>query len=450
MYKIKQPLFSPSDGGGSGGSGQAGSDSLDELSQDLSDIGEESEDKDDDEEDSGDKEKDRRARKGGKDAEEDDEDGGSGEDSGDAEDDEEPEEEEDEEREEEEDKEVDEEEPVRGRVSFKELKKEYPKLFKQHPELRAAFFEYPKYAEMFTDLETAQVSIAKATEYDRLEQSLAGAGNPQLLVKTLEKNSPKSLQKIVESFGDTIRDVDPKLYTTLATPIIEEMLYYASEHAAKIGGDAGKNLRLAARHIANWVFANGGEIPDISRREKADKEDKPTDREKELLEDRERYATREYNRAVDDIELDIKREMEIIYSNKLDDLTRFERKQVVKETRLEVDRILSKDKALQATLTSLWRRSRDSGYSDESKAKIRRAWLEGARSIAPKVRNRLRQEALDGRKASKGDVEDKDEPKKKRQFPTSGGRSSGRSSRVLDDPKKIDWRKTTDSDILNS
>ena len=358
----------------------------------------------------------------------------------------------------EEDEEEDEEEKAKkaaaevdasGRPTVKALKAAYPDLFKKFPYLRTAFFEYPKLAEVFPDVESAQTAAEKANEYDALESSLVEKGDAGLLVKTLSENNPKALAKVVESFPEAVRAVDVKLYQQIATPIIEELLYYAANHARKLGteqGQPGRNILLAAQHLANFVFVNGGEIPDITKRGKPGNTEL-SEEEKKLQKDREEFNQQRYNIAMGEVETKITGTLNEIIGRKLDTLTSFERKSVIKDTRREIDQALLADKALQRQLRGLWKRAADDGYSESSKSSIMRAWLDRARAIAPGIRNRLRQEALDARTPGKGDATNTND--RKRQFPGSGGRAPKSSSGVLD-PKKIDWKTTTDEDILNS
>jgi hypothetical protein len=437
-YDLSLPLYlSPEDGKGGGG----GDDQGDSLAHDLADLEDDS--GDDTSSDDGDDDK------GGGDGDGEGDSGDAGED-----DDDEKEDKEDEDKKDDEDEDDDkskkgkkEDEPEldeHGRPTFKTLRAEYPELFKKFPGLKAAFFEYPKYQEIFSDVEDAQLASVKAQEYDTLETALVGKGDASLLFKTLEENNPKALKKLIENIPEAVRSIDDDLYTDLAKPFIDELLFYANKQGEKIGGQNGKNLILAARHIANFMYANGGEIPDISKRSVKDKE--PSEAEKELEVERARNNTREFERAFTDVGGKIDTDINAILGNKLNDLTSFERKQVIKEARQEIDKTLKADKAFQKVLSSLWRKAAEDGYSDQSKSRLKRAWLDRAKVIAASTRNRLRQEALDARTPGKGDS-DEEKPGKKRTFPNRGGQE-GRKSSGFADPKKIDWKKTSDLDIL--
>jgi hypothetical protein len=259
-------------------------------------------------------------------------------------------------------------------------------------------------------------------------------------VNTLGENNPKALRKIVENFGEAVRAVSPDDYIALSAPIIEELIYHAAKHGVKTGN---KNLELAARHLANFVYANGGDIPDISKRAARSE---PSDAEKQLVKEREGYQQKEFTRALGEVGIAASNDLDRILGNKLDGLTSFEKRAIMKDARAEVDRSLGADKAFQNSLHALWARAADGGYSDEAKSRIKRAWLDRARLIAPGIRNRLRQEALGARNPSKGDSEKSGQ---KRPFMGQGAKTNGKAP-GFSNPKKIDWAKTSDRDILDS
>jgi hypothetical protein len=341
--------------------------------------------------------------------------------------------------------------PEYTRLPIRAVKEKYPNLFKDFPQLKAAFFGYPQFMEVFADIDSAREAANKAVEYDALEQSLVEKGDAKFFLSTLNENNPKALKKLLSGFSETLKGVDQTAYLELSTPIIEELLYHAAAHGSKVGN---KNLSLAARHIANFVFANGGEIPDISKR---GGEKKPSEAEVQLQTEREQYANEKFRGALEDVINLINPDMNAILNNKLDGLSPFEKKQIVKESRTEINRILENDKGFQAQLRNLWKKASETGYSSESKSRIKRAWLDRAKLVAPSVRNRLKQEALSAKTPGKKTSEEKEgETKvkfkvtdKKKTFPERGGKTPSGSSRRVLDPKQIDWRKTTDKDILD-
>ncbi len=425
------PLLDVPDAGTGGG---AQNDDTDDLSRDLADLSDDTTDGEDDGEESGEEEGEKKEKKEKKEEDEEEE---VDEEEEEKEDDEEKEDEEDEEKEKKGKKEVERDES--GRPTVKAIKAKYPDLFKDFPELKHAFFTLPRYQELFADPDQAQEAYEKATEFDQMESAIVDKGDPSIIIKTLAENNPKALKKMIASFPDAVRTNFEDGYLALTTPIIEELLYHAFNHGTKT---SNKNLALAARHLANFVFANGGEIPDISQRKKSE----PSEAERQLQLERAQNAQDKFLSAVRDIMPSVESSLEGFLNNKLDSLTPFERKSVVRETRVEVDAKLKADTAFQSSLQRLWDRAKLENYSDASKERIKNAWLSRAKQTALQIRNRLRQEALDAR-SGKGDKTEEKEGKK-RTFPAQGGQNRlGGRHKVLD-PKKIDWRTTSDMDIL--
>jgi hypothetical protein len=322
----------------------------------------------------------------------------------------------------------------------KRLKAKYPNFFKDFPSLRAAFFEHPKFLEVFPDVEAAESASQKSEEYDALEQTLVGKSDPSYLLKTLKQNNPASLAKMAENFPTALREIDSNAYISMSIPIINELLYYAHAHGEKM---KDKNLSLAAKHLANYVHANGGEIPDITKQEAAKA---PTEAEKELEKVQSERAMEKFGNAAERIMKAVEPEINATVTKKLENLTAFERRQVVKEVRTELDEALNNDKVFQSQLRNLWARAKSNGYDSGSLSRIKRAWLDRARVAVPGIRNRLLKEALDAR-SGKGDTQS--QSGKKRTFPSQGSGSGTGRRAVGNDPSKIDWRKTSDMDIIN-
>lgn len=431
------PYFVYTDTPGSG-SGGGGDDDAGELSQDLADLGDPDDDaegKDDDDAGSDDDDS-----SGGKD---DDADDGSDDDAEEEEEQEDEEEEEEDDKEKEkDDKEDDDKEVERdanGRPTVKAIKTVYPELFKRFPDLKRAYFVLPEFEKVFADPAEAQFASAKAQEFDAMEADLVGKGDPTSFVKTLLENNPKALKKLLSNFPDVVREEAPDEYIALTRPIIEELLFFASESGKKTNN---KNLVLAAKHVANWIFNNGGEIPTPTRRSKAE----PTEAEKELATERAKNRTEKLNgaakRAMDEAEPVING----IIDSKLKGLTKFERSAIRDKVWETVHRTLNTDKSFSASMGRLWAQAEKSNFDDASVKRVKEAWLARARNVAITTRNRLRQEALGERSGESGKD---DKGGKKRTFPNSGGQARRQGKGVVD-PKKINWSKTSDMDILNS
>lgn len=453
--KFAFPLLYPPDTSGSGGADDSGSESLAQDLADLEDLPEE-EDQSEDEGDEG--KKPVKGKTKDENEEDDDEIVPLGEDE-DEEDDEEEEgvekparkktgegEDETDENESEEKEEPEIELDTHGRPTVKAINAKYKGVFKDFPDLKRSYFALPRYEAVFADPEQASEAAEKAREFDELEGELVTKGSPDALIKTLAENNPRALKKIVSNFAASVRTNFEEGYIEFANPVLEELIHTAHALGTKTGN---KNLILSARHLAHFIWNNGGEIPDITKRQKGPE---VSEAEKELQAERTKNAQDKFVGAVKDVMPRAETSLTGFLIQNLKGVSSFERRQIMKETLSEVNDKLTKDSAFQTALGRLWERAKSENYSDASKKRVLDAWLSRARQIAPPIRNRLRQEALDARsgKGSKSREQEDNTRERKRTFPGQGGRESRRSgSRVLD-PTKIDWTKTSDMDILNS
>ena len=281
-----------------------------------------------------------------------------------------------------------------GRPTVKAIKTKYPELFKEFPELKRAFFMLPRFEEVFADPQQAVEASEKSREFDDLETELVGKGSASLLVKTLAENNPKALKKVLSTFAQTVKNDYEDGYLELANPILEELVYMAFKHGEKTGN---KNLILSARHIANFVWSNAGEIPDISKRQST----APSEAEQELAKERSKNAQKDFRNAVGSIMPMAEAGLRSVINQDLRALTSFERKSVIRDTFREVDAKIGSDKAFQNSISRLWERAKTEDYSDVAKERVKNAWLSRARQLAIPIRNRLRKEALDARRLSR-------------------------------------------------
>src|SRR5215831_20038409 len=195
-------------------------------------------------------------------------------------------------------REIGEEEPeierFEGKPTFKQLKEAYPDISKRFPGMRDVYFRESEFSKHFADPEQAEDAAAKAETFDALEGTLM-EGDPRLLFTQLSENNPAAFKKLVPNILPEIRKMSTEMYLEVTIPVIDELLYRAAEHARKIGGQQGQNLLRSAGWLADFVHANGGEIPDITKSESRH----PA--EVQLEKERERHANIELNRALTDV-----------------------------------------------------------------------------------------------------------------------------------------------------
>jgi len=356
------------------------------------------------------------------------------------------EEEEEDEEDEEEGEEEGEERPTTGRPSIGEIKKEFPGVFKRFPTLKSSLFRDEEFSKSFATPEEAAEASVKAENYDQLENSLV-SGDPELLMKELHENNPRAFTQVVGNWLPQLRAIDEQAYITATEPVIEELIYLAFRHAEKI---QDKNLAMSARHLANFVFANGGEIPDIAA--KAQKGPNPA--EIQLQRERQEWATTRLKEADQEIFGRVTRTLDQTIRQGLDPsgmMTERMKSSIVTDVINEMNKTLLQDQVHGRRMAALWKRAGLDSYSRQSKESIVNTYLSGAKPLLRDLRNRIRAEYL-GSSKKRGVPDEKlaSQPQKKRPFEGSSRRVDVRRERsTVLDPKKIDYSRTSDADILS-
>lgn len=374
-------------------------------------------------------------------------------------DDEEKETGEEEERTEEDDDEEDDEEEEKekpeikltGKPSLADIKKEFPDIFKKFPDLKSSFFRDAEFSKHFGTPEDAEQASAKAENYDILESSLL-AGSPEIMMKQLAENDPKAFEKVAINWLPQLRALDDKLYVSATEPVLEELIYHAFKYAEKVGD---KNLLMSARHMANFVFANGGEIPDIEKKA----ERKPNPAELQLEKERKEWNQTRLREADSEIVGRITKSLDQVIRQGLDPtnvMSDRTKDAIVKDILDEMNKQLNADKVHGKRMGNLWRKAAQTSYSRQSKESIVTTYLSSAKPLLRELRNRIRAEYLG--ESYKPGVKPEERTVAKAEKQVVGKRSFEGSNRPVNqsrersavlDPKKIDYSKTTDADILN-
>ena len=339
--------------------------------------------------------------------------------------------------------------PVQGKPTLKAIKEQFPGIFKKFPELKAALFRDQEFSKYHATPEDAAQAAVKADNYDRLESTLV-QGSPDLLMSELAENNPKAFKEVALNWLPKLREIDEKLFISATEPVLEELIFLAFKHGEKTGD---KNLAMSARHLANFIFANGGEIPDISKKQAKE----PNPAEIQLQQERQQWAQTRFQEADGEIFNFVTSSLDQTIRQGLDPAgTMPERMKasIVQDVINEMNSQLAKDPVHARRMQGLWKRAAGDAYSRQSKESIVNTYLSGARPLLRDLRNRIRSEYLGSsptRKVGNG----KDEklaatPQKKKPFEGSSKRVDQRRERAtVLDPKKIDYAHTTDLDILS-
>ena len=127
--------------------------------------------------------------------------------------------------------------------------KKYPKLFKEFPEFREAYFRDRDFRQIFPSVEDARVS-AEATEQYQYIQNEVASGNPASIVDFLAKDT-KTLARFGRSFLKGTMSANQEAFEHITKPILIGVLSNAAREAELHGN---KNLGASVKWLSQFIF----------------------------------------------------------------------------------------------------------------------------------------------------------------------------------------------------
>lgn len=436
-----QPFFSPASDFGAGGndnadlSGEADQTDLDILSEDSEDDDEDGggDDSDDDSsDDSEDSESDDDSgEESDDDAEEeeesDDKGKGKGKKKKEGDEEDEEEDEEDDEEEESDDDDLDDEESPESRTTVQAINKYDKKFLKKFPEVRRAIFVANEYGKVFGSIEDGREAAGKATILDGFTADIESGDVSKVINGIAQEMGKEHAISFAKGFLPSIAALDKNLYREVADPAVK-MAIRALFNAGI--NSKNKNLVAAAQYASQFLWEND-DVAQATSFKPTEKVDRTRENEflARQLETSSTYVDRKVRSKLS------KRIIEIIDPQQT--RNSFERDALVDKAIVEVNRVLSKDKAHGAHLNSLWRKAQKNGFAADSLSKIIGAYIGRASASMPAILAKMK---VSGKKVEKV----------KGKTVVSPESRSGRSeSRKVANPGEVDYRRTSDADILN-
>lgn len=350
--------------------------------------------------------------------------------------------------EEEEGKETDEQ---KTNIQFKAVTKKYPNLFKDFPNLRHMFFHAKEYRELFPTVEEAREAADDLDGLRELENSLT-SGKPEDIVgilNSIKGLSDEAVPNLAINFLSSIKKIDQDLYYQVITPEIVNFTRTMFDAGLRNENDNLKNAALvAALHFFGDQKVASGEreikLPGIKKEKSS--EDEKLERERSSFR-QERYTTF-YNDVVNLADSNLEKAI-LNGIDPKEEMTDGIKEMVSEKVMKEITKTLALDTSHTSKMDSLWRRASKDNFSGNWKLKIIKAYLESAKEVMPRIRAKIRANTLGIRERQPDNTGGERVPKKRIEpDSTSGaGRRSNSSGKDLD-PKKIDWGKSSDLDII--
>jgi len=333
--------------------------------------------------------------------------------------------------------EIDDTEVPEGQLRFKDIKSKYPNIFKEIPQLAQAIRNDRAYSEIFTSPEDAKDAAQRAGYFNQLEGKLIG-GSIKELLNDIESGNKDSFKKIAKDFLPTIREKSMELYAEITLPAVNDVLRSAIRDAE---GSENMNLRNAALHIAKYLYGKP-EIPSFDV-----KKEVPNEEQERIKAEREAFWTEKANDFTNECYSEGKEETLKEIAKGIDNdksISPFLKKTLKDSIFTEVDSLLAKDTRHVRQMNALWRKAQSSGFQKETRKEIINAYLRGAKSLIPSIRQKLRAEAgIQGNQP----VQQKQDTVKRTNIPASGRNVAGSAAKTPS-ARDVNWNKTSDLDFL--
>lgn len=332
--------------------------------------------------------------------------------------------------------------PVRKR----DILKKYPNLFKEFPYLEKAYYREQQFTEVFPTISDAKEAQDKAEVLDKLEEDLMG-GNTEKILTAIKKENPKSFNRIVDNYLDTIGKIDPGAQQHIIGNIIKSTIIALAREGNKKGKE--KFLELA-EGLQEFVFGTS-EFKPPSKLFVAEEENKDTQREKEL-EQRERQFKRErFETTRDELNERIENRLLKTIDVNIDpknSMSDYIKKNASRDAYDTLTDLMDKDTRFKSILDRLWEASIKENFSKSSTERINRAYISKAQSLLPSVIKKARNEALRGiGKRVRDDSNEHDEKeestgtgeKRKSTPPEKSGRKITKPGEIPSGMKTLDY-----------
>lgn len=339
-------------------------------------------------------------------------------------------------------------------LDFKKLREKNPEFAKteQFKLLRDAYFREGKYTELFPTIEDATEAAENNETFGKLNYQILTEGSVEGLLESVKAASPEALQKISENFLGTLSKLDDNLYINAITPVVKNIIRKMHLQGKKAlskdeNSQEGKALAATARNMWKWAFPNDDDDNAI---DKADvvKSNEPSQREKDLSAREQKLEQDKYTGAFTTVGNSVDKRVNTLIDEGLEahKLNDFTKDVLIEKIKSEVEKQIQSDDSHMKRMQSLWKRAKDEGYSNPSLSRIATAYLERVKPIIPSIRTRLVRVALGGKKNDDTkDVSIRAPRGQSGKHPSNDGKQNLK----LVDSKKVDYKNTSDEDILS-
>lgn len=316
--------------------------------------------------------------------------------------------------------------------SIKAIRKEYPEFFKKFPHVRAAIAEHQQFRGVFDSVDDAKEASQHQQNFMEISANLF-RGDFGDLLDQMEMTEKESVPRLVKKILPTLLEKNRDLYMDATEPAIKLFIKAAHDRGHSEGN---KNLANAALHLAQFLTGKA-EVPQVDTR--PDPRDEAFNKKIKDFEDTKlRDAASQVDESIG-AQLSSLVEKAIDPNNVMKDLTK---KALVRQVISDIVEETAKDEAHHQRMQRLWGNAKRSSYASGHISRIITASLERAKQVLPNYARKVRDEhgiKTNGAEAPRKPLINR---------PVGGSQVSPRTIKETN-PRKIDWAKTSDEDVLS-
>lgn len=326
-------------------------------------------------------------------------------------------------------------------ASIRALKKDYPDIFKKHPQLRVAIAEHRQFRDMFSTLDEAREATEAQNNLSDLREQIIDKTDFGFFLDEISKADAPAAARLVRKVLPAVLERSKDLYYEITEEPIQQFIHAAYSRASK---NNDKNLMHSAMYLWRFLGKDGNPAPKPMGPSVADQEF-----ERKVAD----FEGRKFQDASGTVNRDIQSGLVGLIEHAIDpnkSLKETTKTALVAQLVRDIDKEVASDPNHMTRVNRLWANARRSSYAQGHTSRIISAYLERAKQLLPKHARKVREELNISDAKANGNspkpVQRRDSSPAAR--PMSGGQASPKTIRDTN-PRQIDWAKTSDEDILS-
>lgn len=338
-------------------------------------------------------------------------------------------------------------EPLR----FSQIKKEYPDFFKKFPQFKGMVQGYYNFTQLFNSVEEAKEATEVVQNYNAIASDIFN-GKADSFLESIKQANSQGYSKFVRNILPGLFATDQKAYFEVASPIVDGVFRNLYTEGVKEGNKNKVNSALIAY---STTFGSSLEEAQeaLKGKPKGFKEPEKTEREVELEKRNQDLLKTNFEAVSRSVDSEIGKSLEAEFLKGAGaDWSPAEKRVFLEDCFKEIRKVLNEDKAHSGRMSVLWKKEESDGYKGRNADSIKKAVLSRAASVIPSIRLKVKKEMgkLTQKPGQKKDGKNLNLRDKNRNVP-AGKQSnfSGRKVTAKTNPRSIDWKSSSDMDILN-